>query len=135
MIKETITYPDLEGQSVTEELYFHLTQLEAAELALELSGEEDDDSEISQETIAEIMHKRGRKGIMEFVKLLVLKSYGIKGADNRSFVKNEKITTAFSNSLAYSSFVVELLSDDEKAAKFINSVIPANYSETQAATE
>lgn len=127
MITKKITYKDLTGASVTEELYFHLTQLEATELALELSPEED--STLSQESISELMEKRGRKGIMEFVKLLVLKAYGVKGEDNRSFIKNEQITNAFVNSLAYSSVVMDLLTNDIEASNFINGVIPAELGE------
>lgn len=89
MIKETITYTDFDGELVTEELNFHLSKLELTELATELPDGVADDLNANsspQEIVAIVVEKLGQKGIIEFIKKLILKSYGIRktGQDGKT---------------------------------------------------
>lgn len=52
------------------------------------------------------------------------KSYGEKSPDGKRFVKSEELSTAFSQTEAYSQLYMELATDADKAAEFINGVIP-----------
>lgn len=131
MIKESITYTDFDGETVTEELNFHLSKLELTELATELpDGVADDLSANSspQEIVATVVDKLGQKGIIEFIKKLILKSYGIRktGQDGKTrFLKTAEITEDFASSVAFQDFVMKLVEDDDAANKFFNGVIPS----------
>lgn len=127
MIKETITFEDLNGNTRTEELYFNMTEFELTEFAMDLpedlaNGVPANGSPMEIMTL--VLSKLGRKGILDFVKRLVIKSYGVKTEDG-GFIKNEKLATDFSNSMAFHTFVMELLSNDDASTRFFNGIIPA----------
>lgn len=132
MIKKTVNYEDFDGNKRTEDLYFNLTKFEATEFALDLP--DDITNEVTKEgvdatnmeSVSRIVQKLGGKGIIDFIRKLVLKSYGIKSEDGRRFEKSEKISTEFSQTMAFDNLMMELLTDDDEAAKFINGVIPAD---------
>lgn len=132
MIKKTVNYEDFDGNKRTEDLYFNLTKFEATEFALDLP--DDITNEVTKEgadatnmeSVSRIVQKLGGKGIIDFIRKLVLKSYGIKSEDGRRFEKSEKISTEFSQTMAFDNLMMELLTDDNEAAKFINGVIPAD---------
>lgn len=135
MIKETITFEDFDGVLTTEEMYFNLTKLELAEMAMDLPDGLADgltaDSNPADILVA-ITAKLGRKGIVEFIKQLVIKAYGIKktGQDGKTrFVKNKQITEDFENSMAFSAFVMELISNDDASGRFFNGIIPTDLME------
>ena len=131
MIKKTVTYEDFDGNQRTEDLYFNLTKFEATEFALDLPDEITSEVEkegadaANMESVSRIVQKLGGKGIIDFVRKLVLKSYGIKSEDGRRFEKSEKISTEFSQTMAFDNLMMELLTDDDAASKFINGVIPS----------
>lgn len=132
MLKKTVNYEDFDGNKRTEDLYFNLTKFEATEFALDLP--DDITNEVTKEgvdatnmeSVSRIVQKLGGKGIIDFIRKLVLKSYGIKSEDGRRFEKSEKISTEFSQTMAFDNLMMELLTDDDEAAKFINGVIPAD---------
>ena len=132
MLKKTVNYEDFDGNKRTEDLYFNLTKFEATEFALDLP--DDITNEVTKEgvdatnmeSVSRIVQKLGGKGIIDFIRKLVLKSYGIKSEDGRRFEKSEKISTEFSQTMAFDNLMMELLTNDDEAAKFINGVIPAD---------
>ena len=132
MIKKTVTYEDFDGNQRTEDLYFNLTKFEATEFALDLPDEITSEVEKegadagNMESVSRIVQKLGGKGIIDFIRKLVLKSYGIKSEDGRRFEKSEKISTEFSQTMAFDNLMMELLTDDDAASKFINGVIPSD---------
>lgn len=134
MIKQTVTYNDFEGNVVTEDLYFNLTKFEATEFALELPEDlqevgENMNEANAMESLSKMIDKLGRKGIVDFIKKLVLKAYGVKNPDNRGFDKSEELTRRFANSIAFSEFMMKLLSDDTASAEFVKGVIPSEMAE------
>ena len=62
--------------------------------------------------------------IMKVFKEILMKSYGIKSDDGRRFIKSEEISTAFSQTEAYSIIFMELITDADASAKFIEGIIP-----------
>lgn len=126
MLKKTITYKDYDGVERTEDHYFNLTQTELAEIALDLPDgiSEIDVTESNEKAAMKLIDKLGGKGVFKFIKDLMLKSYGIR-VDGRRFEKSEKISTEFSQTLAFDTMFMELVSDDVAAANFVNAVIPA----------
>ena len=132
MIKRTITYKDFDGKDVTEDLYFNLTQFEATELSIEMPEEissEASNVKTNEDAIAagnRILQKMSGKEIVDFVKKLVLKSYGIKSEDGKRFIKSDKISEEFSQTIAFSDFMMELMTNDEAVTTFVNGVIPSD---------
>ena len=129
MITRTIPYTDYNGIQRKEKFYFDLTQFEATEIAVELPDgiieELSEDGTNQQQTAIHLMEKLGRKGVMDFIKKIVLKSYGEKSTDGRRFIKSEELSTEFSQTPAFSAFMMKLMTDDKEASSFINGVIPA----------
>lgn len=131
MITRTIEYTDYNGMQRKEKFYFDLSEFEATEIAMELPDgivEElsEDDTDNKQQTAIHLIEKLGNKGVMDFIKKIVLKSYGIKAPDGKRFIKSEELSTEFSQTPAFSNFMMRLMRDDNEASRFINGVIPAD---------
>lgn len=131
MIKRIANYEDFEGNMVSEELYFNLTQTELVSMSMDMPDDIaesiGDVNNIDQKAAsAKIAEKLGSKGIFEFIKDLLIKSYGIRTPDGRGFKKTKEITENFASSLAFDAIFMELITDDVKAAEFINGVIPVS---------
>jgi hypothetical protein len=130
MIKRTVTYYDFDGNKRTEDLYFNMTKSELIEFSFGLPEDMTDavksPDDIDNETAKKLIEKLGNSGIFNFVKDLVVKSYGVKSSDGRRFIKDEQTTREFTQTLAYDEFIMDLFSDDKKASSFINGIIPAD---------
>jgi hypothetical protein len=130
MLKKTITYKDFDGNSCTEDLYFNMTRVELTEFAFDMPDDitknindpKDMDVEAAGVKIAE---KLGSKGIFQFVKDLVHKAYGVRSEDGKRFIKSKQLSEEFSQTMAYDEFMMDLFSDDKKAADFVNAIVPA----------
>ena len=124
MLKKTMTYTDYNGVERTEDFYFNLTKAEIMEMELSTSGG-------LAETINKIVAAQDAPAIIKIFKDLVLKAYGEKSADGKRFIKSNEIATAFSQTEAYSQLFMELATDADAAAKFINGIVP-NMVQTNA---
>lgn len=127
MIKKTITYTDFNGEQQTEDFYFNLTKAELAEM--ELSGE-GNSLKASLERI--VASNDGAKIIAEFKKILE-KSYGVRSADGKRFMKSPQAWEEFSSSEAYSVLFMELATDANASAEFIKALVPTNPPQGQPA--
>ena len=125
-LKKKITYTDFNGNERTEDHYFNLTKTELTEIALGLPDgmDESEITEANEQAAMTIIDKLGKDGVFKFIKELILKSYGIKSSDGKRFQKSEEISKEFSETLAFDQFFMELMTDDVKAAEFVNSIIP-----------
>ncbi len=91
MITRTIAYTDFDGNHRKEKVYFNLTQFEATEIAMEMPDgivEEINDGD-RRTTALHLVEKLGGKGVIDFIKKIVLKSYGIKSTDLRRIIKSD----------------------------------------------
>lgn len=134
MLKKTITYSDFDGNTRTEVLHFNLTQTEALEIALDLPDDvtataQDLESVDINEAGVKFVEKLGSKGTFEFIKQLILKSYGIKSADGRKFEKSAAIRDDFAQTLAFDTLFMELMQNDIAASEFVNGVLPASLAD------
>lgn len=118
MLKKTLTYKTVDGDLVTEDFYFNLTKAELAMLAMSGDGED-----LAHRVKAMIQLQDGRGIVNEFVKILQM-SYGKKSEDGKRFIKDPEIWKEFTQTEAYSDLVMEVLTDPEKSAAFINGLIP-----------
>lgn len=117
MLKKTITYTDYDGNTRTEDFYFNLNKAEIAEMELSTNGG-------MEKMLTQIVNSQDGKRIMEVFKGIILKAYGVKTADGKRFEKSEEISKAFEQTEAYSELFMELVTDADKAAAFINGIIP-----------
>lgn len=119
MIKKTVTYVDYNGVERTEDFYFNLTKAEVAEMELSVQGG-------FSKMLEEIVASKDNVQIVNLFKQMVLKSYGEKSPDGRRFIKSEEIAQAFAQTEAYSEIFMELALNEDKAAEFVNGIMPAN---------
>lgn len=117
MLKKTVTYTDYNGVERTEDFYFNLTKTEIMEMELTTSGG-------LAEMITKIVEAKDGPAIIKVFKDLVLKAYGEKSPDGRRFIKSGEIADAFSQTEAYSQIFMELATDADAAAAFVNGIIP-----------
>ena len=117
MLKKTITYTDYNGITRTEDFYFNLTKAEIMEMQLSTNGGLD-------VMIKKIIDSQDAPSIIKIFKELVLKAYGEKSADGKRIVKSEEISNGFAQTEAYSQLFMELATDADAAAAFVNGIIP-----------
>ena len=127
MIKKTISYTDYNGVNRTEDFYFNLTKAEVLEMEMSTSGG-------LAEMITNIVAAQDQPAIIKIFKDLVLKAYGKKSPDGRRFMKSDEITADFAQTEAYSQLFMELATDADAAAKFVNGIVPADVAK-EAATK
>lgn len=125
MLKKTITYEDFNGETVSEDFFFHLSKAELIELELSHQG----GLSLALERI--VAAEDGKSIIAEF-KNIILGSYGQKSLDGRRFIKNSQLREEFESSAAYSTLFMELVTEADSAAEFINGIIPAGMAEEVA---
>ena len=117
MLKKTITYEDFNGVERKEDFYFNLSKAEIMEMQFGTVGGLD-------VMLKKIIDAKDVKSIMDTFKMLILKAYGIKSDDGRRFIKSEEISKEFEQTEAYSIIYMELATDDNAAAEFVNGIIP-----------
>ena len=118
MLKKTITYTDYNGTERTEDFYFNLTKAEIMEMEMSTTGG-------LAEMIQRIVAAQDAPAIIKIFKDLVLKAYGEKSPDGKRFIKTEEGALAFSQTEAYSNLFMELATDADAAAAFVNGIVPA----------
>lgn len=129
MLKKTIKYTDYNGVERNEDFYFNLTKAELMEMELTTSGG-------LSETIQNIVKAQDTPAIIKIFKDLILKAYGEKSADGKQFKKVDStgapLSIAFSQTEAYSVLFMELSTDADAAAKFVNGIVPADMATEDA---
>ena len=118
MLKKTITYTDYNCVERTEDFYFNLTKAEIMEMEMSTTGG-------LAEMIQRIVAAQDAPAIIKIFKDLVLRAYGEKSPDGKRFIKTEESAKAFSQTEAYSNLFMELATDADAAAAFVNGIVPA----------
>ena len=117
MLKKTIKYTDYNGEERVEDFYFNLTKAEIMEMELSVSGG-------FAEMIEKIISEKDGPAITKVFKEMILKAYGEKSPDGKRFIKSEELSSAFSQTEAYSDLFMELATDADAAASFVNGIMP-----------
>lgn len=124
MLTKSITYTDYNGTERTEKFYFNLSKAELMEMELTTAGG-------YGEMLQNIVNAQDGPTLIKIFKDLVLKAYGQKSPDGKRFIKSEELSTEFAQTEAYSILFMELATDSEAAAKFVNGIIPADIDRTE----
>lgn len=125
MLKKTITYTDYNGIERTEDFYFNLTKAEINEMNLSTTGG-------LEKMIHDITAAMDIPKIAAIFKDLIVRSYGIKSADGRRFIKSKELSEEFLQTEAYSVLYMEILGDEtgNAANAFISGVLPSDIKNT-----
>lgn len=122
MIKKTVKYEDYNGDTVTEDFYFHLTETEITKMKFSENGGLD-------KYIEKIMNERDHGKLIDLLDTFILNAYGVKTADGRSLIKTEDAKTQFRCCPAYDEIFMECVGDTDKAVAFITGVLPKKMQE------
>ena len=117
MLKKTMTYMDYDGNERTEDFYFNFNKAEIAQMELGVTGG-------LSEKLKRIVATKDIPKVVEMLKEIVLKSYGEKSPDGKRFIKSQELSEAFSQTEAFSDLYLELATNEDAAAAFINAIIP-----------
>lgn len=119
MLKKTIEFTDYNGEKRKEDFYFNLSKAELMEMELGTSGG-------FAEMLQKLVDTQDIPEIMKIFKKIVMKAYGVKSPDGKRFIKSDELSKEFTETEAYSELFMELLSDADAAAAFVNGIIPAD---------
>lgn len=132
MIKKTFEFEDYNGVKRKVDHYFNLTKAEIMEMELGTAGG-------LAEMIQRVVDAQDTPSIIKIFKDLILKAYGEKSPDGMKFVKiapdGHKLADDFAQTEAYSMLFMELATDADAAAAFINGIVPADAKMSQAQIE
>lgn len=117
MLKKTIEYTDYNGSQRKEDHYFNLNKLELIEIDAKYPGG-------LSATINKLSAEENSAKIIELVKDMIIKSYGVKSEDGKRFIKNQEVIDSFTQTEAFSELFMELATDADKAANFFNGIVP-----------
>ena len=129
MLKKTITYTDYNGNERTEDFWFNLNESEITEMQLGVHGG-------YTEMLNKIIAAQDTPTLIKIFKELVLDAYGEKSADGKRFIKEDRdgfrLCNDFKQTEAYNVLYMELATDADAAAKFVNGILPAEISKQMA---
>lgn len=122
MLVKRINYTDYNGNERSEDFYFNLNKGEIFNLQFGTEGGLD-------KAIQKIIQTEDTPKIVKIFQDIILNAYGVKSDDGRRFIKSEELSTEFKQTEAYSELLMELVSDEKKAADFINALMPKDLAE------
>lgn len=110
---------------VEEKLWFHISKREFMEMQIA--------DEPMLDVIEKIIASKSNQQIFNYMKEIILKSYGIRTADPNTgkttkFKKSDEISKDFEDSAAFNAFIEDLITGDVagKLADFINGILPTD---------
>jgi len=116
MIKKDISVTDLDGNPRIKTYYFSIPPTEMFRMDSEMGGLE--------RAMNQIMREQDVAKIIEVLEQLIRKSVGIRKDDE--FYRSEEVTEQFMNSEAFSSLLIEFLTDPKTCAEWCAGILPAD---------
>lgn len=124
MYKKTITFNDYDGNQKTKDYYFNLNKAELLKLQMSVKGG-------YQAMVQRIIDAEDQPTLIEVFEDLIRRAYGVRTPDG-GFAKRKEDYEEFITTEAYSELFMELATDSNAAAEFINKIIPANLAQQMA---
>lgn len=125
MYKKQITYTDFDGNERTETFYFNLSKSEVVTMEMSTPGG-------MRQKLLDIVESKDGKAIIDTFKEFISMSYGEKSPDGRRFIKSKELSDAFEQTGAYDQLFLELLTDADAGAEFVNGIFPKDVAEQVA---
>ena len=88
-----------------------------------------------REYLQKIIDSKNQKEIVKLFKDLVLKAYGEKSDDGKHFLKTDAIRENFAATPVYSEIFIELSTNADAAAEFVNGIMPADVTKARKELE
>lgn len=123
MLRKTIEYTDYNGVDRKETFYFNLTKSELTKMEIGTVGG-------YAEMIQRIVDAKEGHEIVKAFEDLIFKSYCVKSDDGKRLIKNAKLSEEFSQTPAYDVLFMELATDADAAAAFVNGIMPEDIDRT-----
>lgn len=115
MLKKTLSYENLDGETVTKDFYFQITKAEVVEKAMANGdGYLESLGQLSAET-------NGAEILRHFKDIL---SNAVGQRQGQLFIKNDDIRNEFMYSGAYDQFLLEMLEAPDSGASQIRAILP-----------
>lgn len=111
------TFKDYNGNERKETHYFGFSPAEMLDLEFRTPGG-------LEQYLKTIINTLDGQKLADTFKMLIEKSYGIKDAEGRRFMKSPEITRSFVETEAYSQLYLGLVTDSKMAADFFNGIFP-----------
>lgn len=125
MFKKTIKYVDYNGEERKEDFFFNLNKTELLEMQMSQEGG-------LRDYLVRIVNTQDTPELIKMFKKIILMAYGEKSADGKHFMKSDEIRQKFECTEAYSELFMELATDSDAAAEFVNNLLPADYQASEA---
>ena len=125
MLKKVIKYTDYNGVEREEPKYFNLSKAEIMEMELSTVGG-------FAEMIEKVVKAQDIPTIVSVFKEIILKAYGEKSPDGKRFIKvsnGVRLADEFAETEAYSVLFMELATNAEEAAAFVNGIVPEDVAQ------
>lgn len=116
MQKLTIQFENFDGETVSEDLYFHLN-------IKELQAMEEWPVPLTKR-IADLTNTQDGKKAFELMRDIIEAAYGERSEDSKRFVKNEEVLKNFTQGLAYDEVIIKFIDGSMDLAKFIEGLLP-----------
>lgn len=116
MFKKTIKFIDFNQQEQTKDFYFHMSKAELLELAA--------DGNAMLKRIERIIAAQDGKAILKEFRELIWAAIGVRSEDGARFVKDSAAKAQLFESPAYDELLMELCTDAEASAAFVNNLVP-----------
>lgn len=117
MLKKSITYTDYNGTERTETFYFNISKAELMEMELGTTGG-------YAEMLQRIVDTQDAPSLIKIFKDLIFKAYGVKSPDGKRFIKSKELSEEFAQTEAYTVLFMELATNAEAGAEFVNGILP-----------
>lgn len=130
MIKKTITFEDLNGNSLTKDFYFNLSKAEIVRKNLRnmnIGDNGEPDVEAFKQQLQAIINSKSGRVIMDTFEDIIRESYGERDEDGIAFHKSEAISSKFMATNAYDVLFLDLVTDANKASEFVNGIMPKDF--------
>lgn len=119
MLKKVIKYTDYNGVEREEPFYFNLTKAELIKWEGSTVGG-------MRAMYDKIIQTQDQEALIALFETIIQRAYGEKSADGKHFMKSPEILANFTSTEAYSELFMELASNDQAAAEFMNGIMPAD---------
>lgn len=120
MLKKTIEFKNLDGETISRDFYFNLTLPEITEMQHSMK-------EGLSEYWMDIVNRKDAGALLAAYKDFVSRAYGVRDADGITFLKSEEISRRFLQSDAYTQLFLECFganASDDAFTTFMRGVIP-----------
>lgn len=121
MFKKTVTFKDFDGNSQTQDFYFHISKAEF----LAMASTADD----MQSRIKKMVASMDGKAIIHELREIIKLACGVRSEDGQRFVKDAAAQSTLLDSPAFDELLMELATDAVASAEFIEKLVPKKMQE------